>query len=568
MIAPTPAPPPRPPARPTSGLGLARNVAWLIGILLALGGMVAAATGGIGIAVGLALAAAICAASALLLGFAQTQNANLTATQDALASALHEARRSAAAGSATTEARVAYLDSLGTQLQGTIRSVTGLADTLLSTELDPVQKQAATTLKDGCRNMATLVDDMVELGRLGRGSMSFSPGAVDLGRLVEDLVGTLAPGASSHGVELLAHVGAEVPGRVDSDPKRVRQLLLHLVHQVLPWTPGGHVIVRVDVAGPCVRVVVRGQGLTIPAEARSALEGSADSRLPQVVLVRRLVEVLRGKLSVGDDGLTVLLPCRLDEPAVTAEPLGTARVLVVGADDALVHILLDYARRWSVHVEAIATVDELGTRVAGGGVAAVMVSDVGSDLDLAAQAIGVDGPPVISLVPAGESIDPARHGRLSVACPPRRDSLHTVLADALPVSEGPVAAAPLRVLLVDDNRVNRLVARRFLERLGYDIDEAEDGAQAVEMARPGRYAAILMDLQMPVMNGFDATREIRRQLARSAPPIIAVTANVQATDRQRALDTGMVEHLGKPLDPNRLQAALDRWIPEVLRRPT
>lgn len=139
------------------------------------------------------------------------------------------------------------------------------------------------------------------------------------------------------------------------------------------------------------------------------------------------------------------------------------------------------------------------------------------------------------------------------------DAAHAPTIDDPPADLAPRTGDGRHILIVDDNDVNRLVVRRLLERMNYTTEEARNGQEAVDRASQTAFAAILMDLQMPVLDGFEATREIRRRLAERAPPVIALTANVLALDQQHARDCGMVEHLGKPLDRSELTQALDRW---------
>lgn len=141
----------------------------------------------------------------------------------------------------------------------------------------------------------------------------------------------------------------------------------------------------------------------------------------------------------------------------------------------------------------------------------------------------------------------------------RADAAHDVRRDEPPADRAPRPGHGRHILIVDDNDVNRLVVRRLLERMNYTTEEARNGQEAVDQASQTAFAAILMDLQMPVLDGFEATRQIRRRLAERAPPVIALTANVLALDQQQARECGMVEHLGKPLDRSELTRALDRW---------
>jgi CheY-like chemotaxis protein len=419
---------------------------------------------------------------------------------------------------------------------------------------------------------------------------------------------TVAGGASLRGLELLSSVDPSLATHYRGDDSRLRQILSNLVSNAVKFTQEGEVVVRVLPEGDeKLRFEVSDTGIGIDAHRQAHLWDAftqADSSTTReyggtglgLTISRQLVERMGGSIGVtSEPGLgstfafSVTLPVADDPGESSATADLTDRRIIVVDDNSTNRTILD---------GQLTAMGALVTTVAGGAEALVALHAAAGgqrpielailDLDMPqmdgvelthrmrAQACGAELP-VIMLASSGGGraaahdagietylIKPVRHERLARA-------LATALPAAGPVSParipGPGAAAPpvapgaMRLLVVEDNPVNQLVARAMLERRGYRVDVARDGLEAVSTFQVGRYGAIFMDCQMPRLDGYDTTERIRSmEVGDQHVPIIAMTANAMQGDRERCLTAGMDDYLTKPIDSDELREALARWV--------
>ncbi|MBX3072265.1 MAG: response regulator, partial [Thermomicrobiales bacterium] len=443
---------------------------------------------------------------------------------------------------------------------------------------------------------------------------------------VEDVMDVMAQRASKKGLEMACHIHPSVPTMVRGDGDRLRQILINLVNNATKFTERGAVVVRVSLdSGQTDRVTIRftvtDTGVGIPRDRIDRLFRSfsqADASTTRVyggtglglVISKRLSELMGGTIGVESNpgrGSTFWFtavferigPASAAESRVRLDPR-TLRVLAVDDNDVQREILRDQISSWGLEA-ATAPDGEQALRMLGEAAAASLpfrVAIVDSDMP------GMDGfelatavrarndikeTVLMILLSAEASIEPEKLRSMGfsghMSKPVRQSQLFNSIMDAIAAAkQDPAPAMPIpsgttddlvvrpanapakaRILVAEDNEVNQVVVAELLSKSGYARDIVPDGKKAVEAAKSGQYHLVLMDCQMPVMDGFEASREIRRH-ERSAPlcasggrlPIIALTANAMKGDREQCLDAGMDDYASKPINPVELLRTIER----------
>jgi PAS domain S-box-containing protein len=524
--------------------------------------------------------------------------------QHALAAARDEAL-------AAAQLRSQFVAMVSHEIRTPMNGVIGLTNLLLQSQLDPAQKRYADAIQVSARALLIIINDILDFSKIEAGKVSLVVSDFDLGGLVEDVVGAAAEASRGKDIEILGYYGAEVPVAVRGDEGRLRQVLLNLTGNAVKFTERGEVIVRVDLADHAPEGVRRftfsvidtGIGIA-PADISRLFDAfiQADSTTSRrfggtglgLTISRQLVELMGGELEVDSrpgHGSRFVFTIPLEpQGQVTAHRaparhrLSGCRILIVDDNATSRGLLAEHARAWGMTTVTASKADtamaELAAAAERGEAYDVAVLDQhmpGTDgLLLAGRVLADPGLRALSIVVLSsgthQSVPLSSLSGIHVLAKPVGPSaLYNCL---LKLREpGAVAAAdePARtptvespgdhglVLLAEDNDINQLVALDTLAMLGYHADRAGDGLEAVRLATANTYQAILMDCQMPKMDGFEATRELRR---RERPdqhvPIIALTAGALAEDRQRCLDAGMDDYVVKPIDPEELRAALER----------
>lgn len=479
------------------------------------------------------------------------------------------------------EARSAFLANMSHEIRTPLNGLLGMIALSLDGPLNAEQQQQLAIAHDSGKVLVELLNDILDLSKFDAGQLELEHIPFDLGALVEDTANLLSQNAAPS-VELTCLIDPHFPALVLGDPTRVRQIVSNLLSNALKFTRFGRVDVRLSAYKDGVRIEVCDTGIGIAQEAQVKIfqpftqAGAGITRQYGgtglgLALTYNLCEAMQGRLTISSEAgfgsqFCAELPLPSHTRAIAPAPLHGKVLAITAGSSGLAELLKSLLPGWGIEYDQCTIDDSLLGRTPD-----VLITDCPECLFGLRPTIKA---PILLVTAYGSFLPSEEAAALAPlqqqARPLARNALYqnlrrTLQADITDVGDTPLEAAPslrrARVLLVENNPVNQLVAKGMLGKLGCEVVVAAHGAEALDQLEFHDFDMVLMDCNMPVMDGYEASRQIRQSGRWPQLPIVALTANAMSEERERCRAAGMSDYLAKPFRREELAALLDLWVP-------